>query len=338
VFDDATPWSAGGQQLKNADIKTGGRCNNRCVHCPMPAWGEDESGEDYMREITTVAAVGHDGITVTGGEPTTHPAIVDILAHAKALGLHVTLQTNGRRLRHSAFAEQIVRSVDTFAIALHGPDPEVHDAITTRPGSFEQTVAGVRNVVLFGKSVVAKVVLTSLNAEHVLATSRLMADLGFHICVFSYVHGVGNAGRNYRRIAVRYTDLWPQVKASLDFLKRRQIPTVLETFPFCIARGYEAMVAELSFLAGEFSVKFQGRELEDWGATRLGQKCKFEGCSDCSFDPLCEGVWKEYADLFGGEEFQPRDDQRTFERFCDRLEGILGSGRGTSPPLEDPVR
>jgi len=301
----------------------------------MPAWGEDESSEDYKRAISSVARDGHDGITVTGGEPTTHPAIGDILGHAKTLGLHVTLQTNGRRLRHAAFAEQIVRNVDIFAIALHGPNPDVHDAITTRPGSFEQTVAGVRNIVSSGTSVVGKVVLTSLNAEHVLATSRLMADLGFDICVFSYVHGVGNAGRNYDRIAVRYTDLWPQVKASLDFLKQRHLPAILESFPFCIVTGYEGLVAELGFLAGEFHVKFQGRELEDWGATRLGQKCKFDRCSDCSFDPLCEGVWKEYADLFGGEELRPRDDRRNFERFCDRLEGILGSGRGSNSPRTD---
>jgi sulfatase maturation enzyme AslB (radical SAM superfamily) len=323
--------SIGRGPLKNADIKTGESCNNRCVHCPLPAWGDDESGEAYIRAISAAAGSGHDGITVTGGEPTIHPAILDILAHAKDLGLHVTLQTNGRRLRHAGFAANIARHVDTFAIALHGPSPDIHDAITTRPGSFEQTVEGVRNITPSGKSVVGKVVLTSLNAAHVLATTELMADLGFDVFVFSYVHGVGNAGLNYDRIAVRYTDLWPQVKASVDFLKQQHLPATLETFPFCIVQGYEALVLELSFLAGEFHVQFPGRELKSWNTARLDQKTKFEDCSECSWDPLCEGVWNEYADSFGGAEFRPRDDQRNFEHFRDRLGCLLGSRRGTSP-------
>jgi sulfatase maturation enzyme AslB (radical SAM superfamily) len=313
--------------LKNADIKTGWRCNNRCAHCVLPTWGEDESGEAYMRAISAAVEAGHDSITITGGEPTIHAAILDIVAHAKSLGVHVTLQTNGRRLCDAGFAAEIARHVDTFAIALHGPDPAVHDAITGRPGSFEQTVAGVRNIAAAGKLVGAKLVLTALNAGHVLATTRLMVDLGFDIFVFSYVHGVGNARRNYDRLAVRYTDLWPQVKASVDHLKPLDLPANLETFPFCIVPGYEALVAEINFRAGEFNVKFVGRELQSWTSARLEQKTKFEGCSACSFEPLCEGVWSEYAEKFGGAEFRPRDDQRFFERFRDRLERSLAARR-----------
>jgi MoaA/NifB/PqqE/SkfB family radical SAM enzyme len=278
-----------------------------------------------MQAISAAVEAGHDSITVTGGEPTLHSAILDILAHAKGIGLHVTLQTNGRRLRDAGFAADIARNVDTFAIALHGPSPAVHDAITTRPGSFEQTVAGVRNVVPTGKLVAGKVVLTSLNAEHVLATTMLMADLGFDVYVYSYVHGVGNARRNYDSIAARYADVWPQVKASVDFLKPRHLPAMLETFPFCIVPGYEPLVAELSFLAGDFQVKFQGRELESWRTARLQQKTKLLGCSGCSFDSLCEGVWKEYAKTFGGAEFRPRHDQRYFESFRARFERGIGA-------------
>jgi MoaA/NifB/PqqE/SkfB family radical SAM enzyme len=313
--------------VKNADIKTGGGCNNRCAHCVLPTWGEDESAEAYMGAISAAVQTGHNGITITGGEPTIHPAILDIVAHAKSLGVHVTLQTNGRRLCDEGFAAEIARHVDTFAIALHGPNPAVHDAITGRPGSFEQTVAGVRHIAAAGKLIAAKLVLTSLNAGHILATTRLMVDLGFDIFVFSYVHGVGNARRNYDRLAVRYTDLWPQVKASVDHLTPRYLPANLETFPFCIVRGYEALVAEINFLAGEFNVKFVGHELQSWTSARLKQKTKFEACSKCSFDPLCEGVWTEYADKFGSAEICPRDDHQFFARFRDRLERSLAAGR-----------
>ncbi len=305
--------------MKNADIKIGDRCNNDCFHCVIPKRARSVGGEEYMLAITAAARRGCTSITVTGGEPTIHGQINDILAHAKRQSLAVTLQTNARRLGDSAFAKSLHTLVDTFVIALHGSNPGVHDSITRRRGSFRQTVAGVRNVSGSGAEVVAKVVLSSRNANDLLALAGLIADLSMDVAFFSFPHGLAEAKRNYEELVVRYSILWPLLRPAIDVLTENGVEVYLETIPFCIVNGYEEHVAELLFWVGDSEVQFPYREPRDWDALRLQQKRKFEQCKGCCFDPICEGVWSEYAVELGGDEFMPRHDVESFRRLSSRL-------------------
>ena len=181
--------------MKFVDIKTGGLCNNRCVHCVVAR--QDRIGtrgtQSYKRSISAAVRNGATSISVTGGEPTLHEGIVAILSHAKAKGLSVTLQTNGRYLEKKEFARELEDLVDQYVIALHGSTPMVHDAITRRKGSFRQTVAGVKNISNGRARVVAKVVLTALNLTDLMKLADLILELQMDVAVFTFVHGVGEA-------------------------------------------------------------------------------------------------------------------------------------------------
>jgi MoaA/NifB/PqqE/SkfB family radical SAM enzyme len=43
----------------------------------------------------------------------------------------------------------------------------------------------------------------------------------------------------------------------------------------------------------------------DWQKNRLYMKAKTKRCAECKYFNICEGVWEEYIDFFGTDEFKP---------------------------------
>jgi len=106
------------------DINPTARCNLQCSFC----WGPDHAIPDgltlgqWKDALGFFRARGTVGVVVTGGEPLIREDLPAILAHAKALGLHVTLSTNALLLnkRH----ESVLSFVDEIGLPLDGSSAE----------------------------------------------------------------------------------------------------------------------------------------------------------------------------------------------------------------------
>jgi MoaA/NifB/PqqE/SkfB family radical SAM enzyme len=81
---------------KTAVFALTSRCNCKCVMCDMHRQAPEEiSLTDAKRVLDTLARNGFLIAYFTGGEPTLHPDIVDIVSYAGELGLVTTMTTNG---------------------------------------------------------------------------------------------------------------------------------------------------------------------------------------------------------------------------------------------------
>ena len=151
------------------DIGLWHRCNSHCVMCTnmdsfIRATDRQYDLEAQLDKLRRFAATRDtkvyarngektDYVLFTGGEPTLHPDFLRLmLEFRKALPrLPFCLLTNGRTLAYPYFARRLLTAVGapfSVAIAVHGHDAKTHDAVTRSPGSFAQTIAGLRNVFL----------------------------------------------------------------------------------------------------------------------------------------------------------------------------------------------
>ena len=126
------------------------KCANRCVFCATGDRISAALGWDKIDEILRQHRdEGTDQLDIDGGEPTTHPRLVDAIGLARDLGYRsINVTTNGRLLRDRG-ARRAPRSnsgITHLLISLHGATAEVHEAATDAPGSFAQTIAGIDNV------------------------------------------------------------------------------------------------------------------------------------------------------------------------------------------------
>ena len=137
-----------GRAIHYIRISVTDHCNLRCVYC-MPEKMTFRPTEEMMSfdEIVTLTrlltSLGFDKIRLTGGEPTVHPQIVEIVgAIAGMPGVNsVSLTTNGVLL--NKLAEPLAKAgLQRVNISLDTLNPLEYRRITRR-GRFDQVWAGI---------------------------------------------------------------------------------------------------------------------------------------------------------------------------------------------------
>lgn len=145
------------------------RCNLQCVHC-YTGPGNDAGGsasemptDQVLRFLDEITGAGCLFLLITGGEPLLRKDFHIIYAHAKKLGLLVTLFTNGTKV-DSQTADFLAglppRAVE---ITLYGATAAVHDGITRVPGSFDAAMNGIKLLLKKHVRTRLKTILMTLN-------------------------------------------------------------------------------------------------------------------------------------------------------------------------------
>lgn len=145
-------------------------CHLACVQCYIG----DDPGEhpltagEIRRVIEELAAEGTFFLTITGGEIFLRKDLFEILSHARQLGFVLTLFTTGTPIT-SEVADRVAALYPcAVEVTLYSTRPEIHEAVTRRPGSHSRTVEGVKLLRDRGVRVIVKAPIMNLNAgEHV---------------------------------------------------------------------------------------------------------------------------------------------------------------------------
>ncbi len=162
-------------QPLSAHLELTYQCNWRCVFCYNPRRHDERrlSGAEWEDVLDDLRALGGLFVTLTGGEPTTHPELLQVLAAARRRAFAVTLFTNGSLLTKELVAELARVGPLNVELSLHGATPAVHDAATGKPGSLDALLAGIELLKAAGLGILLKTPLTRMNENEV----ERMADL-----------------------------------------------------------------------------------------------------------------------------------------------------------------
>jgi len=290
-----------------ADLKVGYACNNRCVFCVQGDRRERVAPLTTAQVMARMEEVRprHSGLVLTGGEVTVRKDFFDLLRAARDLGFApVQVQTNGRRFHDIGFCVSAIHAGATeFSPALHGATAPVHDALT-RSRSFDQTVAGIHNLLRLGQGVITNTVVTLGNLDDLVRIVRLVHALGVRHAQFALVHPLGAASRHWDEVVPRLAEAAGPMAEAVREGRRRGLKVVTEALPPCLLgdvadAAVESEIPETEVLDAEF-------HLADYTRYRVEEgKRKGARCRECRLDPVCEGPWREYVDRYGEEDLRP---------------------------------
>jgi MoaA/NifB/PqqE/SkfB family radical SAM enzyme len=180
-------------------ITVGLACNNACVFCAQ--------GERRLPVFDVEQALGavEPGETVAfqGGEPTLRDELPAWIRAAEARGAAVVLvQTNGRRLAYRGYARALREASGRLAldVSLHGSTAPMHEYHTGVPGSFAQTVQGIRNARAEGIPVGITAVVTRSSFRHLAELVRVAHAAGASAVHFAPAEPFGRAARDRARV------------------------------------------------------------------------------------------------------------------------------------------
>ncbi|MBJ7597045.1 MAG: hypothetical protein DLM67_02210 [Candidatus Nephthysia bennettiae] len=163
-------------------VYTNFHCNLSCDYCAVAssprARLRSMPPERFAALVDEAVDEGFRELYVTGGEPFLHPRILDMLDQASAR-LPTVVLTNAMLFR-GARIEGLRRLADRDLViqtSLDGARPGSHDAHRGR-GSWERTIAGIRQAIDLGLAVRVAMTETAENHEEVAAVGALLAGLG----------------------------------------------------------------------------------------------------------------------------------------------------------------
>lgn len=260
------------------------RCPNRCAMCRASAneaasdhGGAAEVGPDAVRAAIDAAVANRAGeIVLGGGEPTVDRELVRHVRHARESGVaRVVIETNGRLLAHRPNAERLVRAAPSeVAVSIQGASAAVHDAVTGEPGSFAQSIEGLRHVmelVAARRAPVAVRVQTVVTALNLRDLPALAAQLRRHRVPAWTLRRQEPVGRGEALAAPPLEVVAEALRAVLAETSANGLEIRVEGVPACLLGAHGT-------LAGEAT------------GARAEARARIPACASCEYRPGCAGM------------------------------------------------
>lgn len=157
-------------------------CNFKCIHCYENAGkkADDELTTDEIIEgIDKLSRLGVASIAFSGGEPTVHSGIIDLIKHASEDGMYVSMATNGFKTAKIERAKEFADAGLLFVqISLDGLNPETHDNFRGVPNSWNRAVQSIKNFLELGVFVEVSTTVTQENYDEIPRMIDFMRELG----------------------------------------------------------------------------------------------------------------------------------------------------------------
>lgn len=157
-------------------------CDLKCVHCRAEAIPLRHPLELTFKEgctlIDQIRAFGHPLFVLTGGDPLKRPDIFDLIRHGDEVGLRVALTPSGTQIMTPNVIQRFKDSgLSRLAVSLDGSCKEIHDTFRKVDGSFDWTIASIKEARRIGLPVQINTTVCKHNLKDVRAIAELLAKL-----------------------------------------------------------------------------------------------------------------------------------------------------------------
>ncbi|MCC6558740.1 MAG: radical SAM protein [Polyangiaceae bacterium] len=346
-------------RVEQVEIQLGHLCNNRCAFCAsghITALGKvgQEDSTPALAHLADARARGARRVTFVGGEPTLQRDFPRILARARELGFEeIVLFTNGVRVQQREYFAELLRGGPLrFRVSIQGGDAETHDRVVGRQGAFQRILDGLELMRAHGQEITVNACLNALSYASVGGYPALARRYGVRQLHLDQVNPreIGDRPPGYLGpILARCSAQAPHLARMLDAFERElgaDYDVNVGNVPFCVMPEWAHHIHHagdptLVVPANEDGMAEAGYDKYE---RKAGGKLKLPGCASCAFDPVCTGVFDEYADRFGTGELVPvplerlarqRNAPRLFTLVArDRLARLRAAG---APPGFEPL-
>jgi radical SAM protein with 4Fe4S-binding SPASM domain len=283
------------------------RCDLACSHCYL----EDRSRREltlpeYEAFFAEWAALGGFYLLVSGGDVFVRPDALDILWAAARQRFDMTLITHAMSIDDDTAEQLHAMGVRRVSVSVYHTDPDIHDRVTLRRGSFERTIAGIQRLRRAGVDVLIKTPVFTVNQGAERVMPALAASLGASLELSAAMRGGNDGGEGLLSLNMNLDE-----KANVYDCMFSKIPS-LDELPRLSPEERTCMAAHASVYLGPDGTVQPCLDYEDsagnirdqsfgeiWQTSPLLLRLRgirrkdFRGCSTCenvSFCGLCPAL------------------------------------------------
>ena len=181
-----------------ATLEITNNCNLRCRHC-YGSYGRELNQQLSLNQckkiISDLATIKINILEITGGDPSVHPDISDIIRYALQQGIpKVMLLTNGVYMSNSLQRVLVENKNNIFVqIDLHSLDSSYFDWFTQSCGNLEKVKNNILTLTNEGVNIRVASIFTSKNINEIFQIAEWCHDSGVELYSPSIVTPLGRA-------------------------------------------------------------------------------------------------------------------------------------------------
>lgn len=273
-------------------------CNNQCKNCLLEGNLKREHNDlaQIRGQLIKGIEESYERAIILGGEPTIHPNFLKIIRLAKEIGYkNITILSNGRMFSYMGFLKETIDAgANEIVVSIYSNNPDTHDSITCVKGSFDQTLNALMNMKKLNYPRIVGTVVTKQNYQDLPQLSNMLAGIGVINHQFEFIRPVGKAQDNYSVMVPRIKEVARYLEEAIKIDIENKINVRIESVPPCIMEEYSPYI---NTIKEESINQISEEDIKD--------HIKPKDCQACRYDKVCVGIWKEYAEREGFEEFIP---------------------------------
>lgn len=249
--------------------------------------------ENFKRIVNDLKLKGiYKNLILSGAEMTTCRDLENYIRYAVSMDYfdRIQIQTNGRRLSDKKYLKHLVDlGVNEFFVSLYGKKG-THDRITCKPGSYGETVRGIKNLEFHDVNVISNSVLSKINFHEIPGLIKFLGGKKIsemHLWNYFPMQEIDRAD-----YLVKMDDLLRLLPELAVIAEETQKPLVLKGFPECLSSDPPVFIDSFfpeTVLPDMFWDKF--------GESGFGYCVYRDECSSSS----CWGLSRAYVNKFGDE-------------------------------------
>ena len=292
-------------------FRLGERCNHACPMCTNSGRPELDQLErdELLARLDHVHALGFRRLVLTGGEPTIHPSFFALAEAIRARGMAWDLNTHGRSFHRADFARRArATGLERAIVSLHGHDAEVSGWMSGAPRvAFDQTLAGLANLVAEDVEVMVNLVLSKKNLGHLDAWLELLArELGTMVSAKICFPSLDSKGRDWDDVQLAVEDVRLPLARARATASRLGLALVWESVPNCITGDpSHGNLGRLGFGETHYLDDSDGRTIVSIARIEAATARFHPDCLRCAASDRCSGVSATYAARFGTNALVP---------------------------------
>jgi pyruvate-formate lyase-activating enzyme len=290
---------------RRAVVDVGHRCNIKCLHC-YHAHEKDPKFKNLPElkyEISQAKDRGNNYIDFTGGEPTIHPNMAELVEYCGSLNLKCCIITNG--LAGEGATESLLKAgVDDFLVSVHGTK-ETCDKVMQSPGSRhrqERFLYQIKNSGFdeHGFSYRFNCCMLKMNQNDLVATAKWAAEWKpriFNFINFNPHHAWNKDVEGTKNVIADLNVLEGQLSEAIPILLDAGIGVNVRYYPMCrlpeIFRQHVCNDLQVLFDPYEWDYCNMPKTFQAYYTSGVnmsnGNEWKGQPCQQCSVRYMCGG-------------------------------------------------
>lgn len=268
-------------------------CQNNCVFC---ATGDRfKLSQDFGYVVWQLINYYKKWVRLLdldGGEPTLYKDLTRVVKVAKKIGYSfINLTSSWRRLKDTLLLESIIQSgIDSLLISLHWTKDSIHDAITQKQGSFQDTIAWIKNIVETRKKYPIhfgiNITLCQQNQKNLEEYLHFIEQFYPDTVNVQFMTPFWNAQemealvQDTEKCCLTLKQILPQLSYKVHLIN----------LPFCFMEGFESYVV-WDIQKMERDMLFVWETPSNLYNYLAVKRVKKECCTSCTFSIVCDGFY-----------------------------------------------